>query len=289
MAQKKILWLVIAMLVVASLLTVVIVHTWHPCSRQLHRITKILDEIWSDPNLIAQLKTPDDYQRLLEQHLGEPLTCPETGVPYQFCPAQGIVLADAQPHRFAQKRLAIEWQHTTTGERFRVVTWSPSAVSAPPLTTVSPPPSSSHRPHLFQALLDFFRSLVLASAPQTPHDCRIRLLNVGMALSMYVQDYDERFPPMKVIADTQSVLLPYLRSQDMLFCAVTGQPYFPNPQLHLKLLKDVLQPAETPTFYEMSLHPDGMRGMVFVDGHVKFVLPSQWQVLQQRYQLPLPP
>jgi len=74
---------------------------------------------------------------------------------------------------------------------------------------------------------------------------------------------------MKVVTETQSVLLPYLRSQDMLFCAVTGQPHFPNPQLHLKLLRDVLNPAETPTFYEMSLHPDGTRGMVFVDGHVK--------------------
>ena len=108
MAQKKILWLVIAMLVVASLLIAVIVRPWRPCSRQLHRITKILDEIWSDPNLIAQLKTPDDYQRLLEQHLGEPLTCPETGAPYQFCPAHNIVLADAQPHGFRQERLAIE-------------------------------------------------------------------------------------------------------------------------------------------------------------------------------------
>jgi prepilin-type processing-associated H-X9-DG protein len=109
-----------------------------------------------------------------------------------------------------------------------------------------------------------------------------------MALSMYVQDNDERFPPMKVVTETQSVLLPYLRSQDMLFCTVTGQPYFPNPQLHLKRLRDILQPADTPTFYEALLHPDGTRGMVFVDGHVKLILPSQWQVLRQRYQLPLP-
>ncbi|MFZ8827243.1 MAG: hypothetical protein ACO2PK_02385 [Armatimonadota bacterium] len=110
-----------------------------------------------------------------------------------------------------------------------------------------------------------------------------------MALSMYVQDYDERFPPMTVVAETQAVLLPYLRSQDMLFCTVTGQPHFPNPQLHLKRLRDILQPADTPTFYEALLHPDGTRGMVFVDGHAKFVLPSEWQVLRQRYQLPLPP
>ncbi len=285
MPQRKVWWLVVVAFAIAFVLVAVIVSLSHPCRQRLNRFAAALDEIWRDPNLIAQIKTPNDYRRLLEERVREPLTCPDTGTPYQFFPAAGIVLADPQPHGFRKGYLAIEWRHTPDGERFRFTFWSPSTTGA----TVSL--SSQPVPSFFQAFFDFLRKLTAMfspQAPQVPMDCPSRLKNVGLSLIQYVQDYDECFPPMKVTAETQAVLKPYIRSMDMFFCPITKQPYQPNPHLHLKRLIDIPQPSDTPSFYDAVLHPDGMRGVAYADGHAKFAL-SQWQALQQRYRLPLPP
>lgn len=257
----------------------------HPCRRRLNRIAAALDEIWRDPKLIAQLRTTADYQGLLKKHFREPLVCPNTGAPYQFFPESGVVLADSQPHGIGKSQLAIEWQHTPSREHFRVIGWSPSAV-------VSPSPSPQPMPSFFQAFFDFLRGLIRWFNPNIhpfPTDCMSNLKNVSLALLQYIQDYDERFPPMKVTAETQAVLMPYIRNIDMFSCPTTKQPYHPNLHLHLKRLIDIYQPANTPSFYDALFHPDGTHGVAYVDGHARFVTPLQWQVLQQGYRLPPPP
>ncbi len=232
-----------------SILFVYVASVSRPCLKRLIKIATVLNEIWSDPNLIAQLKTPEDCQRILEEKIGEPLICPDTGKPYLFFPREGIVLADAQTHSTSKSWLAIEWRHTEKGEKFRVVTWSPTVKSEP-------------HPSFFQK---FIRSLTSRiNPPFCPFltACPNKLKNVSLALAMYVQDHNERFPPMKDAVVTRLVLSPYIRNMSKFFCPVTKQPYYPNPQLHYKPLPDIYYPAETPSLYEPVTHPDGLRGLL---------------------------
>ncbi|MFN4179912.1 MAG: hypothetical protein ACK4I8_06335 [Armatimonadota bacterium] len=304
MRRKRTLWLTILATFAALVLFVYVASISHPCQQRLKRIAAVLNEIWSDQNLIAQLKTPEDYRRILEERIDEPLVCPDTGKPYLFFPREGIVLADAQPHSTSKSWLAIEWRHTEKGEKFRVVTWSPTDVSKSPMPgncqdaqtkfTRSPNalPKSKPLPSFFRILFEFIQSLtswINSPFRPSPADCPTNLGNVGMALLMYVQDYDERFPPMKDVAMTQFVLSPYIRNMSIFFCPITKQPYYPNPHLHHKPLPDIYHPAETPSFYEPVIHPDGLRGVAFADSHVKFITPSHWRTIQERFQLPLPP
>lgn len=147
-------------------------------------------------------------------------------------------------------------------------------------------------PLFFQTFFEFIRSLtswVNSPFSPSPADCPNNLRNFGLALTIYIVDYDEKYPPMKDVAVTQLVLSPYIRNMSILFCPITKQPYYPNPYLHHKLLPDIYHPAETPSFYEPVIQPDGLRGVAFADSHVRSVTPPQWRTMQERFQLPLPP
>lgn len=281
MGKKKTLWLAILAVVVVLLLSTFVAFISHPCRQRLKRTASVLNEIWNDRNLITQLKTPEDYQRILKEQVNEPLACPDTGAPYQFFPEASIVLADAQPHKTRKFRFAIEWRHTRKGETFRVVIWSPAAKAS----------KSKSTPSFFRILFEFIWQLTSWFNPPfrpRPADCQTNLRNVNMALMMYIQDYDEKFPPMKNVARTQLVLSPYTHNMGVFFCPITKQPYRPNPHLHHKPLPTLYYPAETPSFYEPVIHPDGLRGVAYADGPVRFATPSQWQTIQKRYKLPLP-
>lgn len=281
MRRKRTLWIAALAVFAALILFAYIAYISHPCPRRLKRVAVVLNEIWSDQNLIAQLKTPEDFQRILKERVDEPLICPDSLKPYLFFPKEGIVLADAQPHGIRKLWLVIEWRHTEGGEKFRVVTRSPIAE-----------PASKSLPSFFQIFFEFIHSLTSWISPPfrpSPADCPTNLRNVSLALAMYIVDHDEKFPPMKDVAVTQLVLSPYTRNMSIFFCPITKQPYYPNPHLHHKLLPNIYHPAETPSFYEPVIHPDGLRGVAFADSHVRFVTPSHWRTMQERFQLPLPP
>lgn len=282
MWRSKTLWLSILAVFAVLALFVYTLSISNPCLRRLKKVAVALSEIWNDPNLAAQIKTLEDYQRVLKERIAVPLACPDTGAPYRFFPKEGIVLADTQLHGFRKVWLAIEWKHKKQGEHFRVISLSPTAEA----------PKPKPMPSFFKTLFKFIWSLASWFNPTFqpfPEDCPTNLKNANMALLMYIQDWDERFPPMKDVALIRMVLSPYVRNMDTFFCPTSKQPYSPNPNLHRKSLIDIHFPFETPSFYELTIHPDGLRGVAYVDGHVKFVNQSQWQALKRRYQLPLPP
>lgn len=81
---------------------------------------------------------------------------------------------------------------------------------------------------------------------------------IGLALLMYVQDYDETFPPN---VDVQSALLPYLK--DDRFFNLPGTNFF--YLMNMESLASIEKPTETMVGYIQT--PYG-RAVIWADGHV---------------------
>ncbi len=82
---------------------------------------------------------------------------------------------------------------------------------------------------------------------------------IGLALLMYVQDYDETFPPNT--GDIQSLLMPYLKNQEIFNLPGTSFFYLMNANA----LSSIERPSETMTGYIQT--PYG-RAIIWADGHV---------------------
>lgn len=117
--------------------------------------------------------------------------------------------------------------------------------------------------------------------------CISNAKQVGNALQMYTQDYDERLPP---IAGWENNLQPYLKNLSVYKCP-NRRGVFPayayNQLLDLLPLKQVQNARQTPAFFESSLGtPDAsdrlesfviphgssevkQGNIVFVDGHAQ--------------------
>lgn len=249
-----------------------------PCQQRLERIAKEMTRLWHDPakgKAFREPKGKKELENFLKSEIKEPFTCPVLNAPYLLLPEElgkqwelPILLADPKPHPDRSRFGVIPFPERGGKELEKFI-----ATSLPPTREVQ---------RELQQRLAPLRQKAKAA------ECLSNLRNVGLALMMYVQDYDEFFPPMKVLAQTQKVLDPYLRNPSLFNCPVTKKPYQPNPYLHLKRLKDVSKPAETPAFYDAQSHPDGMRGVVFTDGHAKMLSSKEWQSLQKRHKLPTP-
>lgn len=105
-----------------------------------------------------------------------------------------------------------------------------------------------------------------------------RLKQLGLGVMQFVQDYEENlnFGPN----DFQRKLQPYLKNTDVFRSPVTGRPFVMNPALSGMNLSQIAAPARTVLFYEGSngrlfFSPDGTAAILFMDGHVGYVLPEQ--------------
>jgi hypothetical protein len=136
-----------------------------------------------------------------------------------------------------------------------------------------------------------------------------RLKQLGTALLMYMQDYDEQLPSMKDAATAKSRLLPYVRGDEAVFINPrTSMPYAPNPAIserrigtlylypHLKgrrprpvprersLFGD---PSQIVAFYEPGPSPDGTRGVLFLNGRVRRIPETEWTRIKRLSRIPM--
>jgi hypothetical protein len=117
--------------------------------------------------------------------------------------------------------------------------------------------------------------------------CHNKLKRLGWGLLMYIQDYDERFPPYR---NWEELMYFYLKSKDEFFCIYSKEPYKSYyaafAPLKLRPLAQIEKPAETPAFYDStSTKPssydfltslpiperhDGRNCVVYVDGYTEY-------------------
>jgi prepilin-type processing-associated H-X9-DG protein len=97
--------------------------------------------------------------------------------------------------------------------------------------------------------------------------CLSRAKQVALGISMYIQDFDERLPPMDNAQVFETVLLPYVKNDIDFHCAETGLPFEPNSELSYLGLAQIAAPASTVTFHDPVPHRDGLTTYGFLDGH----------------------
>jgi hypothetical protein len=112
------------------------------------------------------------------------------------------------------------------------------------------------------------------------------LRQLGTALLMYVQDYDEVLPPMKDAATVKKVLQPYVKNESVFVNPDSKEPYQPNPILSKKKLAHMTAPADMVAFFEANPAADGTRGVVFLDGHAKRIQEAEWPRLKKASKIP---
>lgn len=139
---------------------------------------------------------------------------------------------------------------------------------------------------------------IQAYAPVTPAEAQAEaaqaaeatsvsnLKQLGLAVTMYEQDYDEKMPPMKSAAVTKQALLPYIKSDDVFQRPQTHEPYLPNTSLSGRSLASFQNPVTMVIYYEATPAPDGTRDVVFLDGHVKRIPESEWPALKAASHVP---
>jgi prepilin-type processing-associated H-X9-DG protein len=121
--------------------------------------------------------------------------------------------------------------------------------------------------------------------------CVANAKQIGLAMMMYAQDYDERFPNP---AKWHTGAMPYIRNEDVFHCPAdkaSGTSYAFNRNLGLMPLTKIARPSETIMAFESTLHAydafdlkgdvgaslprpprhDDGNSVAYVDGHVKLV------------------
>ena len=137
------------------------------------------------------------------------------------------------------------------------------------------------------------------------------LKQIGLALSEYIQDYDEKLPPMRSSqsmadirnrfntgwgdskpATVQQVLGPYIKSAELFAHPTTREIYRPNLNLSGHNLVD-LDAANNAkrliAFYEASPAPDSTRAVLYLDGHVKRERETDWPTIRAASEAIAPP
>ncbi len=112
------------------------------------------------------------------------------------------------------------------------------------------------------------------------------LKQLGLGITQYVQDYDEKFPPMQSIAIAKKAIYPYVKSDAIFQHPATHEPYRPNTSLSGHSLAEIEAPASTVAYYEASAATDGLRAVLFTDGHVQRLPDAEWRRLLAASHLP---
>jgi len=124
-----------------------------------------------------------------------------------------------------------------------------------------------------------------------PANSQESLKAVGLAFLMYTSDHDDVFPPMNDPATARRALAPYAPriddgKVDIFVQPDTNRLYIPNKILSKRKHAHIKNPAEMVMFYEGTPDKNGFRNVVYVDGHVKRLSESEWQVAKRQSKIP---
>ncbi len=115
------------------------------------------------------------------------------------------------------------------------------------------------------------------------------LKQIGLALLQYTQDYDEVLPPLKNAAVAKTAIYLYVKSDATFLEPPANVPYQPNTSLSHRKLASFQDPASMVVYYEAAPQSDGLRAVLFLDGHIKRLADADWQRVKSASHVPTPP
>ena len=123
--------------------------------------------------------------------------------------------------------------------------------------------------------------LVSVRAQAAQVTCISNQKQIALGILMYVQDYDEMYPPKKAVYE--KVTSPYIKNMDVFRCPLDVQgtiSYTFNANMQGVSLAALVSPAKTVMTYEgknqhLEFRHSGKTVVGFADGHVKLISPDE--------------
>ncbi|MBS1721978.1 MAG: hypothetical protein JSS66_03105 [Armatimonadetes bacterium] len=121
-----------------------------------------------------------------------------------------------------------------------------------------------------------------AAEAATPDDQGLsHAKQLGMALQIYAQDYDDVLPYAQGTKAVQFVTYPYVKNIDVWKTMnPNGSDFRFNIAVGGSSLPAIDLPAETVMFFESKPWPDGTRLVTFLDGHARRVTHDEWPTVE---------
>ncbi len=144
----------------------------------------------------------------------------------------------------------------------------------------------------FNQMQTFDPAIFNASSPLNPVFAKARqaaqnassnsnLKQLMLGAMQYVQDNDEKFPPMQTMYLFKKAVYPYVKNEQIFLQPSSKKFYVPNAALSKMSMARLQFPSATAAIYEADFGSDGKRGVGFADGHVKRVTPAEWTNIKQ--------
>jgi prepilin-type processing-associated H-X9-DG protein len=112
------------------------------------------------------------------------------------------------------------------------------------------------------------------------------LKQIGLGILMYAQDWDEKLPPMGTLQQLKKATYPYIKNDEVFRSPIPGVVYVPNERASKVVEASVDSPSDFVLVYESKPEPNGTRGVLFGDGHVKRVRETEWAAMWERGRSP---
>jgi hypothetical protein len=129
--------------------------------------------------------------------------------------------------------------------------------------------------------------LTLAWAQLSPDSqkCSAHMKKALKAVQMYLQDWDNMFPPATTAQKLSEALQPYAADKYVLTCPVTRKDYKTNPHITWRPASMYPKLSEVVVLYDAVPHKDKKYLVGYADGSVKAVTEKELAAIKQKARL----
>lgn len=128
-------------------------------------------------------------------------------------------------------------------------------------------------------------SLAWAQMSPESQKCSAHMKKALKALQMYLQEWDNVFPPATTAQKLSDALQPYAADKFVLTCPVTRKEYRTNPHLTWRPASMYPNLKEVPVIFDSVPHKDKRYLVGYADGSVKAVTAKELAIIKQKARL----
>jgi hypothetical protein len=115
--------------------------------------------------------------------------------------------------------------------------------------------------------------------------CSAHMKKALKAVQMYLQDWDNMFPPATTAQKLSEALQPYAADKYVLTCPVTRKEYKTNPHITWRPASMYPKLSEVVVLYDAVPHKDKKYLVGYADGSVKAVTEKELAAIKQKARL----
>lgn len=128
-------------------------------------------------------------------------------------------------------------------------------------------------------------TLAWAQVSPDSQKCTAHMKKALTALQMYLQDWDNVFPPATTAQKLSEALQPYAADKYVLTCPATRKDYRTNPHITWRPASMYPKPNEVPVIFDSVPHKDKRYIVGFANGSVKVVTEKELAAIKQKARL----